>query len=91
MKHLHLIIHGNVQGVGFRWSTMREAQKLRLVGWVKNKSDGTVEVVAEGEEGALNKLKEWCEKGAFMTYVERISSKLEDVEKIEFEGFDIKR
>lgn len=89
MKRLHLIIHGDVQGVGFRWYTMREAEKLGLVGWVKNKTNGTVEIVAEGEDQLLQKFKEWCEKGVSSARVERVDAEMGDVEEIQFEDFKI--
>jgi len=53
-KGLHLIVHGVVQGVGFRWYVERTARNFGLTGWVKNVYDGTVECYAEGGEGALH-------------------------------------
>lgn len=55
-KAVHIIVHGDVQGVGFRCFTRRAAQALRLVGWVRNCRDGTVEVWAEGPERLLKQL-----------------------------------
>ena len=49
-------VRGQVQGVGFRWFVQREAARLRLDGWVANRSDRSVEVVAEGPETALGQL-----------------------------------
>lgn len=46
-------MHGDVQGVGFRWWTAREAERLGVRGWVTNRWDGTVEVHAEGPEDAV--------------------------------------
>ncbi len=60
---VHLIIHGRVQGVFFRASAREQAVSLGLVGWVRNRRDGTVEVVAEGDGEKLEKLLEWCHKG----------------------------
>ena len=57
MNARHFIISGYVQGVGFRWFTLRRARSLGLDGWVRNCSDGTVEVWAEGEETALDALE----------------------------------
>ncbi|MDD5457519.1 MAG: acylphosphatase [Candidatus Margulisbacteria bacterium] len=53
MEELHVIFKGQVQGVGFRATTMRLAHKHRVYGWVKNKSDGTVELLAQGEKEVL--------------------------------------
>jgi len=50
------IIHGFVQGVGYRWFVQREAERLQLDGWVANRLDGAVEVVAEGPEDGLDGL-----------------------------------
>ncbi|MFO7532350.1 MAG: acylphosphatase [Candidatus Limnocylindrales bacterium] len=49
-------VRGSVQGVGFRWFVEREAARLGLEGWVSNQVDGSVEVVAEGDEDALRGL-----------------------------------
>ncbi|WP_309228291.1 acylphosphatase [Virgibacillus saliphilus] len=50
----HLIISGQVQGVGFRYSAMQKAMEFQLTGWVRNKSNGTVELEVEGEEKQIN-------------------------------------
>ena len=50
------VVHGLVQGVGFRWYTRRAGERLALRGWVRNREDGTVEVVAAGEDEALESL-----------------------------------
>ena len=50
MKRIHLIISGDVQGVGYRAWTKRQAKDLGIVGWVKNREDKAVELVGEGEE-----------------------------------------
>ncbi|MBW2225118.1 MAG: acylphosphatase [Deltaproteobacteria bacterium] len=49
-KRIHLVVRGRVQGVYFRATAQREARQHGLSGWVKNRPDGSVEVVAEGEE-----------------------------------------
>lgn len=60
-KRLHIYYSGTVQGVGFRWTAESIAADLGLCGWVKNLSDGRVEILCEGEEAALaafmNKIK----------------------------------
>ncbi|MBK7397414.1 MAG: acylphosphatase [Myxococcales bacterium] len=63
MKQLHVLVRGRVQGVFFRASTQREARRLGLTGWVKNRSDGAVEMLAEGEETSLKQLQLWAERG----------------------------
>ncbi|WP_270220633.1 acylphosphatase [Kosakonia cowanii] len=56
-------VHGSVQGVGFRYTTQHEAQRLGLVGYARNLDDGSVEVVACGEAENVNKLIEWLKAG----------------------------
>ncbi len=60
---LHIIIHGEVHGVSFRASTQTKALELSLTGWVRNLSNGTVEIHAEGSRDSLNQLIKWCQKG----------------------------
>ena len=56
MKRLHAYIYGLVQGVGFRYFVLWKARQYGLTGFVRNLSDGSVEVVAEGDEDALKML-----------------------------------
>jgi acylphosphatase len=56
MERLHAVIHGDVQGVGFRYHITRSARPLGLKGWVRNRPDASVELVAEGDRPALEKL-----------------------------------
>ena len=65
-------MHGDVQGVGFRWSCTREAQRLGVRGWVRNRYDGTVEVVAEGDAGAVQQLVSWARRGPTYAVVSRV-------------------
>jgi acylphosphatase len=51
------LIRGRVQGVGFRWFVEREAHILQIAGWVRNNSDGTVEVLAQGTRDQLSGLR----------------------------------
>lgn len=56
-------VHGSVQGVGFRYTTQHEAQRLGLSGYARNLDDGSVEMVACGEAENVNKLIEWLKAG----------------------------
>ncbi len=56
MVRSHVLFSGTVQGVGFRYTTQRFARELKLVGWVKNLSDGRVEMMAEGPRERIENL-----------------------------------
>jgi acylphosphatase len=75
LKQLQLVVRGRVQGVYFRASTQREARRLGLSGWVKNRTDGTLEILAEGEETAIRELFGWAQKGPSAARVERVDSR----------------
>ena len=60
---IHLFVRGRVQGVFFRASTQKKAESLGLFGWVKNDSDGSVEIHAEGDPTQLEAFIAWCRKG----------------------------
>jgi len=60
---VHARIHGRVQGVFYRASTQREAVARGLSGWVRNRADGTVELVAEGPREACESLLDYCRQG----------------------------
>ena len=72
-KAFKAVVHGRVQGVGFRYSTQSYAQRIRLAGFVKNCYDGTVEVYAEGPEAQILQLKTWPKKGPPGAYVRECS------------------
>jgi len=72
VKRLHAVIQGRVQGVGFRYFVMDRARELRIVGTCRNLRNGDVEVIAEGEEGALEALLVALKQGPRMGCVERI-------------------
>jgi len=63
MATQRLRITGRVQGVGFRYALQDEAQKLGLAGWVRNRSDGSVEATAQGSPQALAALAAWARRG----------------------------
>lgn len=69
-----LSVLGDVQGVGYRVSAQRLATDLGLGGWVRNRSDGSVEIEAEGGLQALHDLRLWCEKGPPAARVRRVIS-----------------
>ena len=63
MKRMNAIVRGRVQGVGFRDATASTARALGLRGWVRNRPDGSVEVLAEGEGEALERLQAFLRTG----------------------------
>ena len=63
MKRLHVSISGRVQGVFFRAETERTARGLNLTGWVRNREDGCVEALFEGEDADVDNMLIWCHKG----------------------------
>ncbi len=78
IKRIHAIVHGQVQGVFFRETTRQEAQKLGLIGWVRNLDDGTVETEFQGEEETVEQLLEWLSQGSAISHVTRVDSRETD-------------
>lgn len=72
LKQIHLRVFGRVQGVYYRASAQREAKRLGLTGWVKNRNDSSVELVAEGEETGIKDLVAWANHGPGAARVERV-------------------
>ena len=75
MAALHLIITGVVQGVGFRYAMCSQARRLGIRGWVRNRSEGTVEAVAVGESAALEALTTWAHQGPPGARVQQVHSR----------------
>jgi len=67
------IISGRVQGVFFRMETRKAAQRIGVFGWVKNKEDGTVEALFEGDKERVDSVLEWCRKGPPLSEVKKVS------------------
>jgi acylphosphatase len=74
LARLHAVVHGRVQGVGFRATTQYEAKKLGLHGWVRNCHDGTVEVDAEGERTDLESFLAFLQRGPLGAHVDAVDS-----------------
>ncbi len=74
MRRLHATVRGRVQGVGFRATTRYEAQKLGLSGWVRNRTDGTVEVDAEGDEQRLEAFLAYLRQGPLGAHVDAVEA-----------------
>jgi acylphosphatase len=74
-KRLSLLIYGRVQGVFFRASARREARQLGLTGWVKNRPDGRVEALLEGDEERVKEFLAWAHHGPSTARVEHIETR----------------
>lgn len=81
-------VSGRVQGVNFRYYTRQTALRHGLTGWVRNRPDGTVSVLAEGDEAALRVLLAWLHDGPPSAMVERVEARWEDASG-EFRTFSI--
>ena len=83
----HLAISGRVQGVGFRFYMERKARELGLAGWVRNRRDGSVESVIQGESNAVEAMITWARRGPPSAVVAEV--KISDGEG-EFGRFEVR-
>jgi acylphosphatase len=81
MSARHAVVHGTVQGVFYRASAEQEAQRLGVAGWVRNLPDGSVELVVEGDDAAVEQMLTWAGRGPSRADVSRV-----DVEERPEEG-----
>ena len=72
MQTKQFFVFGRVQGVGFRFFTLQEAKQIGITGYVKNREDGSVAVVAQGSEAQIQQLRLWLSKGPRTSQVERV-------------------
>ena len=87
-RRIRILVAGRVQGVCFRAAAKQQAGKLLCKGFVRNLSDGQVEIVAEGTDDVLQKLIDWSHKGPLMAKVEKVVT--EEIESIEqFIDFEV--
>ena len=87
MKTLRLMILGRVQGVFFRDAMRREAENLAVAGWVRNRNDGSVEAVVQGESAAVDAIVRWAHRGPPQARVERVEITLDTGA---YTGFEVK-
>jgi len=81
-----VVVHGRVHGVGFRVSCAERARARGVVGWVRNRADGTVEAVFEGSRDAVDAVVDWCSdgpRGASVDDVEVFEEEAEGLERFE--------
>ena len=89
METINIKVTGRVQGVYFRAHTQKAAKKIGLTGWVRNKSDGSVEILAQGKKAALDKLIQWCHQGSPSSKVVDVIVNNFDTDEI-FEDFVVR-
>ncbi|MGH2985926.1 MAG: acylphosphatase [Solirubrobacterales bacterium] len=87
MIRRRVVVHGRVQGVFFRDTVRRMAQSRSVAGWARNRTDGAVEAVFEGEAEAVESLLRFCRQGPERAAVERVEELDEQPEGLE--GFRI--
>ena len=88
MIRRRVVIHGNVQGVFFRDSTRRLAEREGVTGWIRNRPDGAVEAVFEGEPDSVERLVSFARKGPRGAQVERVELAEEHPEGLR--GFNVR-
>lgn len=89
MRRIHLIVRGRVQGVYFRQSAKDQADASGLAGWVRNRTDGTVEAVVEGPAEGVAQFLDWCHRGPTHAQVEEVeATELEPAGLVE--GFTVR-
>jgi acylphosphatase len=76
-SRVHVWISGRVQGVGFRYATRDQAERLRLGGWVRNLGDGRVEAVFEGPAAEVAQIVSWCRRGPSGASVSEVRTEAE--------------
>ena len=76
----HVEVFGRVQGVWFRGATEREANRMGVCGWVRNRSDGSVEAVFEGDAALVEQLIAWCHRGPSSARVDEVRVREEPVQ-----------
>lgn len=74
MAHIgmHVYVSGQVQGVAFRYTAIRQARSLGVTGWVKNLHDGRVELLLEGNDDAVRQMVTWCHQGPRAAHVTQV-------------------
>lgn len=87
-KRLCILVYGKVQGVFFRFEAKRISMELGLFGYAKNLQNGSVEIIAEGEEEGLKELAKWCYNGPKGAVVDKVDLKW-TAESKKFDKFEI--
>ncbi|KAA9107670.1 acylphosphatase [Microbacterium rhizomatis] len=88
MRRVHVIVSGQVQGVGYRYTARMIAREARVTGWVRNRPDGTVEAEIEGPGDAVDEMLAWMAEGPPGSRVD--AARVTEVEPIGGQGFDVR-
>jgi len=81
-----LVVRGRVQGVGFRYATVRAAERIGVTGWVRNRADGSVEAVVQGTAEAVETIVAWARRGPQAAIVESLDVFEAEGEFVSFEA-----
>ncbi|MBI3072699.1 MAG: acylphosphatase [Deltaproteobacteria bacterium] len=87
-ERVHVVISGQVQGIGFRAAAHEAAKNLGVVGWVRNRPDGDVESTVEGTREQVQNFVEWCRKGPAGSVVVKVRVEHSEA-TYEFQGFTV--
>lgn len=88
MKRVHVMVSGEVQGVGFRYSMRHVAQRAQATGWVRNLRDGRVEAEVEGTDAAVDAVLAWARRGPAGSTVSRVE--IDEIEPAGDETFEVR-
>jgi len=87
-KHYNITVTGKVQGVGFRYNTMYSAKKMKITGFVKNQTNGSVYIEAEAEQEVLDQFIEHCKTGPSSANVRKVT--FSESNLVNFKSFEIR-
>lgn len=92
MLEMKLVIHGRVQGVGYRYSIIEqiEANQTQVKGYVYNMPNGCVEIVAQGDIEALKDIRRFASQGSIKSMVREIEEVVTNIDEYSYDSFDIK-
>lgn len=83
MPRYRMVVHGRVQGVGFRWTCLQNAKKNGLTGWVRNRADGAVELEVQGTDEAVATFSAGIRRGNGYSFIDHIEMRPIDAKPLE--------
>lgn len=92
MLEMKLVVHGRVQGVGYRYSIIEqiESNQTQVKGYVYNMPNGCVEILAQGDIEALKDVRRFASNGSDKSMVREIEEVVQNIEKYTYDGFEVK-